>query len=158
MNHRSIAIIGGGAAGLAAAYYLRRKGHRVELIERGSQLGGRMATAMLGTRKVALGGKNIGRRYTLFREFVRDMGNQPFEYFGLNSSRIRDGRIVTLDGERRWSGMLRVLRTCTLSDVVRAAPMVAAIRRDRRNAFLGGPFFRSLAGRGDGDSVASYFS
>ena len=158
MQPLSIAVVGGGAAGLAAAYYLRRQGHRVELIERSPYLGGRMATATLGTRKIALGGKNIGRRYALFREFVRDMGDQPFEYFGLNSSRIRDGRIVTLDGERRWAGVLRVLRTCTLRDVLRAAPMVAAIRRDRRNAFLGGPFFTALDARHGNDSPASYFS
>src|SRR5215470_15446132 len=98
MQRLSIAVVGGGAAGMAAAYHLRRQGHHVEVIERGSCLGGRMATATLGSRKIALGGKNIGRRYTLFREFVRDMGDQPFEYFGLNSSRIRDGRVVTLDG------------------------------------------------------------
>jgi protoporphyrinogen/coproporphyrinogen III oxidase len=158
MQPLSIAVVGGGAAGLAAAYYLRRQGHRVELIEKGACLGGRMTTATLGARKIALGGKNIGRRYTLFREFVRDMGDQPFEYFGLNSSRIRDGRIVTLDGERRWAGMMRVLRTCTLRDVLRAAPMVAAIRRDRRNAFLGGPFFTALEARRENDSPASYFS
>ena len=158
MQHLSIAVVGGGAAGLAAAYYLRRQGHRVELIERSPCLGGRMSTATLGNRKIALGGKNIGRRYTLFREFVRDMGDQPFEYFGLNSSRIRDGRIVTLDGERRWAGVMRVIRTCTLRDVVRAAPMVAAIRRDRRNAFLGGPFFTALEARRGNESPASYFS
>jgi oxygen-dependent protoporphyrinogen oxidase len=158
VRSRSIAVVGGGAAGMAAAYYLRRDGHRVELIERDERLGGRMATAMLGARHIALGGKNIGRRYTLFREFVREMGDQSFEPFGLNSSRIRDGRVVTFDGERRITGMLRLLRTCSVRDLLRAGPMAAAIRRDRRNAFLGGPFFAHLAKRRPADGVASHFS
>jgi oxygen-dependent protoporphyrinogen oxidase len=158
MSIRSIAVVGGGAAGMAAAYYLRRDGHRVEVIERDDRLGGRMATAMLGRRSIALGGKNIGRRYTLFREFVREMGDQPFEHFGLNSSRIRDGRVVTFDGERRLAGMLRLLRTCSARDILRAGAMAAAVRRDRRNAFLGGPFFAGLARKHPADCVAGYFS
>jgi oxygen-dependent protoporphyrinogen oxidase len=158
LTPRSIAVIGGGAAGLAAAYYLRRGGCRVELIEAGSCLGGRMASAKLGNRSIALGGKNIGRRYTLFREFVREMGDQPFEKFGLNSSRIRNGRTVTFDDDRRWAGMFDLLRNCTLGDIFKAACIAAAIKRDRRNAFLGGPYLTALATRRDNSGLASYFS
>jgi protoporphyrinogen/coproporphyrinogen III oxidase len=158
LNPRSIAVVGGGAAGLAAAYYLRRGGCRVEVIEAGSCLGGRMASAKLGNRSIALGGKNIGCRYTLFRQFVRDMGNQPFEKFGLNSSRVRNGRIVTFDGERRWAGLFDLLRNCTLGDILKAARIAAAIKLDRRNAFLGGPYFTALATRRGNSGLASYFS
>jgi oxygen-dependent protoporphyrinogen oxidase len=154
----SIAVVGGGAAGIAAAFYLRRQGFRVEVIEREKQLGGRMATARLGRRDIALGGKNIGRRYALFREFVRAMGDQPFEYFGLNSSRVRDGRIVTLDGDRRWSSLLRFLRTCTAADAVKLAGMIAAVKRDPRNGFLGGTYFNKLSRKRGCGSVESYFS
>jgi oxygen-dependent protoporphyrinogen oxidase len=154
----SIAVVGGGAAGIAAAFYLRRKGCRVDVIECGSRLGGRMATARLGARDIALGGKNIGRHYSLFRDFVREMGNQPFEYFGLNSSRIRDGHIVTFDGERRWSGLFRFLRTCTAGDAVKVARMAAAIKCDPRNAFLGAAFFSNLAKRRCDDRIETYLS
>ena len=37
---RSIAIIGSGPAGLAAAYYLRRSGHQVTVFERLPEAGG----------------------------------------------------------------------------------------------------------------------
>ncbi|MBI5163121.1 MAG: NAD(P)-binding protein [Magnetospirillum sp.] len=39
---RRIAVIGGGPAGLAAAYFLRRRGHAVTLFEANAQLGGFM--------------------------------------------------------------------------------------------------------------------
>ncbi len=39
-NSKSVAVIGGGPAGLSAAYQLRRLGIKVTLLERGSQLGG----------------------------------------------------------------------------------------------------------------------
>lgn len=39
-----IAIIGGGASGLAAAHYLSRQGHRVSVFERQAQLGGHIRT------------------------------------------------------------------------------------------------------------------
>jgi len=154
----SVAVVGGGAAGIAAAHYLRRGGCRVEVIEAGARLGGRMASARLGGRSITLGGKNIGGRYELFREFVRTMGNHPFEKFGLNTSRIRDGRIVTFDDERRWPALVELLRICTLGDVRKAAAMAAAIRYDRRNAFLGGPYFTALAQRHGERPIAGYFS
>ena len=155
---RSVVVVGGGAAGIAAAFYLRQAGCRVDLIDSGSQLGGRMATARLGAREIALGGKNIGRRYALFRDFVRRMGDQPFEYFGLNSSRIRNGRIVTLDGERRLSGLTRLLRSCTVADIAKLALMAQAIKRDRHNAFLGGRYFAGLAKRRGDGGVENYLS
>jgi protoporphyrinogen oxidase len=45
---RRIGIIGGGVAGLAAAYRLLQKGHRVHLLEAGPQLGGLVGTFEIG--------------------------------------------------------------------------------------------------------------
>jgi ferredoxin len=39
---RSVAVVGGGPTGLAAAYYLRQAGHAVTVYEKESQLGGRL--------------------------------------------------------------------------------------------------------------------
>ena len=39
---RKVAIVGGGPTGLASAYYLRRQGHAVSLLDDGAELGGRL--------------------------------------------------------------------------------------------------------------------
>lgn len=52
----NIAVIGAGPAGMAAAAYLARKGHRVELFEKGEKLGGQLNVASIPPCK-----KEIGR-------------------------------------------------------------------------------------------------
>ncbi len=47
---RKIAVIGGGPAGLAAAFFLRRQGHGVTLFEANSELGGMMRYGIPGYR------------------------------------------------------------------------------------------------------------
>jgi ferredoxin len=42
---RRVAVVGGGPAGLAAAYFLRRSGHAVTVFERAEQIGGRLRHA-----------------------------------------------------------------------------------------------------------------
>jgi protoporphyrinogen/coproporphyrinogen III oxidase len=82
------AVVGGGISGVATTWFLERLGRRPTLIERSSALGGRSESLPLGSRVVTLGGKNIGRRYTLFRELVASLGLDSYEHFGINSSRI----------------------------------------------------------------------
>ncbi|KAF0143034.1 MAG: putative glutamate synthase (NADPH) small subunit [Rhodospirillaceae bacterium] len=47
---RRIAVVGGGPAGLSAAYYLRRRGHGVTIFEAEAQLGGYMRYGIPGYR------------------------------------------------------------------------------------------------------------
>ncbi|MBU2582025.1 MAG: NAD(P)-binding protein [Alphaproteobacteria bacterium] len=49
-TNKLIAVIGGGPAGLAAAYFLRRKGHGVALFEEHEELGGMMRYGIPGYR------------------------------------------------------------------------------------------------------------
>jgi protoporphyrinogen oxidase len=51
-NGRQIGIIGGGVAGLAAAYRLLQKGHQVHLLEASPQLGGLVRTFEIGGGKI----------------------------------------------------------------------------------------------------------
>lgn len=153
-----VAVVGGGISGIAAAYYLQLRGARVDLFEAEATLGGRMATATLNGREISLGGKNIGMNYALFREFVRDINNQQFEHFGLNSSRIEDGRIKTFDGSRRLQGMLGFLRGATPRDIYRLLRLMQAVRRDRSEGDLGGPRLQRLHRRWGASRLTEAFS
>jgi oxygen-dependent protoporphyrinogen oxidase len=151
-------VVGGGASGIAAAYYLQRQGIEVEVIEKDQHLGGRIGSLELGGRLVDFGGKNIGRRYTLFREFTEAMGDHPYEYFGVNSSQVRAGKLVTFDGQRRWRALLDLARAGTPGDVLRLAGLLARVAVDEDNGFLGSPSFRRVGRRSDAQPVSRYFS
>ena len=68
---KTVAIIGGGPAGLAVAYFLRKRGHRCTIFERHAELGGMMRFGIPGyriprnvldyeiQRILDLGGRNI---------------------------------------------------------------------------------------------------
>lgn len=146
MDRESRAIVvGGGWSGIAAAWYLRCAGHAVSVLDDAAQPGGRSATAWLGSRPVCLGGKNIGTRYRLFREFAGELGVTDFEHFGINSSRIENGRVRTVDGSARVRSVLGYLLRTPLPDTWQFMRLVRMIRDDERNRFLGGPGFAALA-------------
>jgi protoporphyrinogen/coproporphyrinogen III oxidase len=157
MIQKSYAVVGGGASGIAAAYYLQKQGFNVELIEQEESLGGRIASCQMGDRQIAMGGKNIGKAYSLFREFTEAMGNNPYEFFGLNSSQIRNGKIITLDSSRRWSGILQILGGFLLKDLFRFLQMCIAIKRNNDNGYLGGSYFNFLIRKLGDRQVSNYF-
>ena len=144
MTQKSYAVVGGGASGIATAYYLQKQGFQVELIEQGERLGGRIASCQMGDRQIAMGGKNIGKAYYLFREFTEAMGDNPYEFFGLNSSQIRNGKIVTLDSSKRWRGILQLLGGFPIKDLFNFLRMCLAIKRNNDNGYLGGSYFNSI--------------
>lgn len=152
-----VAIVGGGISGIAVSYLLRRRGIASELLEQSDGLGGRIGSCKLGERLLDFGGKNIGRRYRRFREFTAACGDNPYEYFGINSSQVRDGRIVTFDSRRRWSSLLELARRCPRRDLFRFGRLCLAVRRDEENGYLGSPYFDGLAERWDDPPARSYF-
>jgi oxygen-dependent protoporphyrinogen oxidase len=118
-----------------------------------------VAPARLGGRPIELGGKNIGRRYTLFREFAREMGATEYEFFGINSSRVlADGRLLTVDSTRRWKSVLGLLRACPLGDLWRFGRLALRVMRSEADGFLGGAYFAALGERRDDRPLAAWFS
>lgn len=51
LKQKTVAVVGGGPAGMAAAMYLRARGHAVDLYEQSDSLGGQMRTALCPTFK-----------------------------------------------------------------------------------------------------------
>ncbi len=150
------AVVGGGMSGLAAAWYLQRRGAETHIIERDGTLGGRAGSGQLGDRVVTLGGKNIGRSYTRFREFVASLGEHPFEYFGINSSRVVDGKVLTFDSEHR-ARTVRNLRGIPGRDVARLVRLAAMVKRDPEVRCLSEESCDRLARRYRGKSVEDAF-
>jgi len=145
VNGRRCAVVGGGWSGIAAAHYLAGAGAQVELFEAAPALGGRSRPAQLGDRQIVFGGKNIGRRYRRFRAFVEALGGSAYEEFGISSSRIKDGRIAGIDGNRPLRSALGYLREVGGRDALRFARMSVRVRRHDEDRFLGSPYFARLA-------------
>jgi len=151
-------IVGGGASGLAAAFFLKQLGMDSEIVERESTIGGRMGTVELGGRSLDCGGKNIGRRYKLFRQFASSLGTHPLEYFGLNSSQVLHGKIKTFDANGRWRSMLDLVRGVSSKDVIRFGEILWRIKSNEANGYLGSQYSRSLARRYDSVPLSRHFS
>ncbi len=156
-QHRWI-VVGGGASGLAAAFFLKQHGLEPVIVERDGAIGGRMATVQLGGRSLDCGGKNIGRGYTLFRQFAASLGTHPLEYFGLNSSQAINGRVTTLEAGSRWRSMADLARGLAARDVIRFGRLLWSVKSDEATGYLGSPFARTLGSRYDERPASDYFS
>jgi oxygen-dependent protoporphyrinogen oxidase len=151
-------VVGGGASGLASAFFLRQLGLDSVVVEQGSAVGGRMGTVRLGNRSLDCGGKNIGRGYTLFRQFAASLGTHPLEHFGLNSSQVVDGHIATFDGSARWRTMAGLARGLSAKDAVRFGRLLWKVTSDESTGYLGSPYARALADRYGALRADEYFS
>ncbi|MFF7726645.1 FAD-dependent oxidoreductase [Streptomyces sp. NPDC008001] len=154
-----VIVVGGGWSGIAAAWNLHRSGARPVLLDDRPVLGGRSASAPLGSRTVTLGGKNIGRKYTCFRAFAASMGAREadWEHFGINSSRIEHGRIRTVDSTSKAASLAGLLRGIPPRDLARILRLARCVRSDRANAFLAGTGFDRLAARTGDPALSAYF-
>ncbi|MEF3067850.1 protoporphyrinogen/coproporphyrinogen oxidase [Pandoraea apista] len=152
------AVVGGGISGIAAVHYLRNAGIPAELIERRATLGGRISSTTLDGCRIDLGGKNIGRHYERFRALASELGPFAFEPFGINTSRVRNGRIVTLDSTRRLGSTFAYLRGCPLPDALHLGGLCLRVWLDARNRFLDGPSFARLARHSDDPPLDQQFS
>jgi oxygen-dependent protoporphyrinogen oxidase len=157
LRGRRYAIVGGGVSGLASAWYLQGRGAETHIFESADELGGRAVSGSLGDRMVTLGGKNIGRSYTRFRAFTSSLGEHRYEYFGINSSRMVDGRMLTFDSQHRGE-MLANLRGISARDVKRLTPLALTLKRHSNARYLSEESCRDLAQRYGGASVQDVFS
>jgi predicted NAD/FAD-binding protein len=85
-----IAIIGAGAAGLSAAYHLRRKGYRrITVFDRRSRVGGKCWTETHDGRVYERGALVVGNPYTCVRELIHAAGLKtvPFDPIRLFDTR-----------------------------------------------------------------------
>ncbi|MFC6010868.1 FAD-dependent oxidoreductase [Nocardia lasii] len=151
------AVVGGGMSGIGAAYTLHRAGHAVELLEQDAVLGGRCGFDTLGGRPIMLGGKNIGRHYQQLREFIAASGERAYEPFGINSSQILDGELVTLDNPGIAGFLRHLLRMGSPVDAARMLYYGARVRWDERNRYLGSDYFGGAGAASDDRALSARF-
>lgn len=142
MSANRAAVIGSGISGLSAAYELQSRGYDVTVFEKEPSVGGRLSSSKLGKKDVSLGGKNIGKKYVQFRRMCRELHVDDFEKFGLNSTSSNSS--LRIDKDRPLKSLLSILTNIPLSDIFKMLPMIRAIKRDRENAYLSGPYFKGL--------------
>lgn len=133
---RHVVVVGAGAAGLSAAWYLEQKGHRVTVLERADQVGGLCTAIPIAGRPYDLGAVLLSWEYKHMFRFVRRYGleTEPIAPFRLIDS--ADGKVLPLE----WLTKHRADTTERLSlDVLRYFLM---LRTHHRNT--GGPGFRNL--------------
>ena len=153
-----LAVVGGGVAGIGAAYHLHTAGCQVDLIERDDVLGGRFGVDRLGDRPVMMGGKNIGRSYTELRGFLAAMKADGFEYFGVNTSRIINGELITFDSTNSRLDLIRkFVKMGSTVDLAKLLSLMIKVRRDERNRFLGSETFSRIGAKRDHKPLTAYF-
>lgn len=152
------AVIGGGISGIASAFYLQKYGVDVDLFESCNRIGGRIGSERMEGRWLDFGGKNIGRKYGRFREFIAELGGLDFEYFGFNTSQVINGKVIRLNKEKgRLFNILRVLSLAGFGGVLKLMPLVQAVRKEYGQGFLNTPYFNAIADRFDDEPLASFF-
>ena len=153
-----IAVVGGGVSGIATAYFLSKREFTPEIIEAEARLGGRAGSSQLGGKNIDIGGKNIGRRYALFRQFIAEHGNPELEFFGINSSTVQRGVLRTIDSERKLSSLYQLLRLVGPRDFVRLARLAFTVKRYPDEALLGAPAFAKMSEARDHQPLSRWFS
>ncbi|WP_067654370.1 protoporphyrinogen/coproporphyrinogen oxidase [Nocardia harenae] len=152
-----IAVVGSGISGMSAALELERRGCSVEIIERADRLGGRFGIDRLGDRPVMTGGKNIGTKYSAFRGVIGALGQYAWEPFGINTSRVVDGKVRVLDSNKLLASLRHTFEIGAPADLAKLAAYAVRIQADRANAFLDSPFFGRKGRDGDGKPLSGHF-
>jgi len=152
---RRILVVGGGAAGLEAAYTAARRGHKVVLAEAGKALGGTITLA-----RRAPGREDIGTIADYLAEQINELGVDVRLNTFVDEEAIRaiapDAVIVATGGEPRRSGRQRWrpgirVSGIGLSHVVTPVEVLGGMVRNAKSALI----FDDI-GHASGVSVAAY--
>ncbi|MBI5289213.1 MAG: FAD-dependent oxidoreductase [Chloroflexi bacterium] len=129
---RKIIVVGGGIAGLTAAYTLQKDGFDVEVLERNDEPGGRMRSERHGDFVVDRGAQFIASSYRNMRALVDELGLKA------QVRRLKTGRGATLRNGRfvrsNYAGLKAILRARDLSwgSRVRLPGILFELRRNKR--------------------------
>jgi oxygen-dependent protoporphyrinogen oxidase len=132
MGGPRIIVVGGGIAGLTAAYELQKRGFDVVVLERNDEAGGRMRSELHGEFVVDRGAQFIASSYRNMRALVDELG------LSSRVRRLRTGRGATLRGGKfviaDHAGLKAILtaRDLSWSSKLRLPLILNDLRRTRK--------------------------
>jgi oxygen-dependent protoporphyrinogen oxidase len=103
LGSRSVVVVGGGAAGISAGFWLHRAGYRVRLYEAGSTTGGRCVSVAQDGFRFDLGAGALPATYTETKAMIDALGlDGAIERRGAVVGTLRDGAVHGIDRRRPW--------------------------------------------------------
>jgi len=113
----------------------------------------------LGDRPVMMGGKNIGGATPPSANWIETLGSYEWESFGINTSLMKEDGGADAGQHPPWPlpGQ-QSARWPRPRDLARLAAMVARIRLDESNKFLGSKYFTGLSAKYDHEPLSAHFS
>ncbi len=144
-----IAIVGAGAAGLAAARWLEAKGVSVLVLEARDRVGGRMLNEPIGDGEIVeVGGQWVGPTQLRVNELIDELGLERFETYdeGFNQFEFR-GRLS------RYTGAIPRINPIVLADI---AQLQARIERMAKQVPLDAPWSAPKAEEWDSMTVMTW--
>jgi oxygen-dependent protoporphyrinogen oxidase len=157
MSHIQHLVIGGGISGIAATYFLKKQGRKVKLLEKNNELGGRVAPIEFEGSIIEFGGKNIGRRYHLFRSFVCEMGD--FNYVNQAGHQMTPNQLSAENDELNESfrRVQKIIASVPEKDGVRLLEFLLRVALHSQNRLLSSEYFAQKGREADHAPLSAYF-
>ncbi len=93
LEKRKVIIVGAGIAGLTSAYFLKKHGFDVLVLEQNDTPGGRMRQIELGGLTVNTGARMLYTFYSVVMELIDELGlENDIEYLGMSELTCHDGQ------------------------------------------------------------------
>ncbi len=111
MRDTQCLVVGGGVAGLTAAYELKKRGVAVEVLEARDRVGGRTWSGVLEGAEVDWGGEWIGNGQPRVYKLVKELGLHTFATYdhGLKVLEVR-GKTSTYKGTIPWMAPWKLIQ------------------------------------------------
>ena len=153
MDNRKVIVIGAGAAGMNAAYTLRKRGVNAEILEAKDHAGGRIAGEYIDGFYVDTGAKFFTNNYRTALGLAEELGLPTVKGPKLSGSgRIyRKGKMV----KTRKIDLL-LLRNSSLKSVLQTLKLRRNLYNRRKDDFLSGDYTRLLDFDTPGESIGDW--
>ncbi|MHB8691563.1 MAG: protoporphyrinogen/coproporphyrinogen oxidase [Solirubrobacteraceae bacterium] len=129
-----MAVIGGGASGLAAAFRLQQAGYRVKVFDKEPRLGGRMRTLRREGFLIEEGPTQIASSYTSILGIVRDsgMGDQVIPASTSLAMVDRSGQIHSFEVEKMTRDMAKTSLISTREKLALSKIAIETVRHRKK--------------------------